>query len=90
MSYRQFGTLKYIRSYDVHAEHIRTFNLTTLGSLLQRGWIHRNGTRILLTGAGEKAFDEYNRATVNLRKHEGELSERVSLMLNIKSIHRVA
>lgn len=87
MSYRQFGTLKYIRSYDVHTEHIRMFNMSTLGSLLVRGWIVRNGTRLTLTKEGEDAFDSYNRATVNLRKNENDVSERVSLMLNLKYIN---
>lgn len=87
MSHRQYGTLKYIRSYEVHTDYVGQMNLTTLGSLLQRGWIVRNGTRVALTEQGEQVFEQYNKARVNLRKNAGEVSERVSRMLNLKSLH---
>lgn len=89
MSHRQYGTLKYIRHYDIQTDIVRQFNLTTLGSLLQRGWIQRSGTRVTLTAEGEKAFESYRNATVNLRKNgSAEVSERVSLMLNLHSLRK--
>lgn len=90
MSHRQFGTLKYIQSYDVHLDYVTQMNLTTLGSLLQRGYVTRNGTRVSLTDKGEKAFEEYSKATVSLRKSTGTISDRVARMLSLRSLKGVA
>lgn len=84
MSHRQYGTLKYIREHIVHTSHVRTLNLTTFGSLFQRNFIHRNGNLIELTKLGEDQFQLYHRAAASFRKHEGEISERVALMLSLK------
>lgn len=84
MTYRQYGTLRYILGHEINAEYVRRFNLTTFGSLLQRGWIKRTGDEIILTEKGLQAFDQYNRALPSYRKYEGELSDRVALMLNLK------
>lgn len=84
MSHLMFGTLKFIREHDVHTEHVKLYHMGTIGSLLKRGYIARNGTRVILTDKGEQAFDSYYRAGVNYRKTEGEISERVSLMLNLR------
>ena len=80
----QFGTLKYLRSHDVQVEHIRSLSQTTVGSLLVRGYIQRSGTLVVPTKKGYEAFDEYNRAEANFRKSDSDISDRVSLMLNLR------
>lgn len=86
MSHRQFGTLKYIREHHINTGHVRQLNLTTFGSLFDRGWIKRNGSTIQLTESGEDQYQLYARAQANFRKVEAELSERVALMLSIKML----
>lgn len=81
MTYRQYGTMRYISGHEIGTEFIKRFNLTTFGSLLQRGWIRRVGDSIELTKKGNEAFEQYTRALPNYRKVEGEISERVRLML---------
>ena len=85
MSYRQYGTLRYINSHIVTPDHVGLFNLTTLGSLIVHGWVVRKGNYLSLSAAGSEALDEYSKATANYRKRAGEVSERVALMLSIKS-----
>jgi hypothetical protein len=86
MSRNQWGTLRFIATHDVNTQHIRLFNMITLGSLLHRGWVERKLGLIVLTRAGQEVFTEYLRATANYRKQEGDLSERVALMLHLNSI----
>lgn len=86
MSNLQYGTLKYIITHDVQVEHLRVINQMTLGSLLVRGWIERSGTKIQATKNGIKAYDMYRLADVNMRKREADLSDRVGVLLHIRSL----
>lgn len=87
MTNLQYGTLKFLLAHEVNVEHLRVYNLTTLGSLIQRGYIQRQGTRISVTESGTQAYQLYHTAGPNYRKREGELSERVRLMLHIRALH---
>ena len=84
MSPLQFGTLKYIRNHDVQVDHVRMLSQMTVGSLLYRGYIQRSGSRITTTKKGDEAFDSYARSDANFRKKDGDISDRVRLMLNLK------
>lgn len=84
MTYRQFGTLRYIDKHDINLDYVRMFNLTTFGSLLHKGWAQKSGTKITLTKSGLAALEQYNKATVVTRKHAGDVSARVALMLNLR------
>ena len=94
MTHRQYGTMRYIISHVVTTSHVRAYNLTTFGSLLVRGWAVRNGNHIIPTEAGLEAVNQYSHSTITMRKTEGELSERVALLLslknNIRSIKRAS
>lgn len=84
MSHYQFATLKYLRNHDVRIVHIRMLHQGTIGSLLSRGYIQRAGASITLTNAGNEAFERYSNGGPNYRKQEGDISERVALMLSLK------
>lgn len=84
MSHYQFATLKYLRNHDVHIDYVRSLHMGTIGSLLYRGWIQRSGGKVTLTDAGNEAFERYSNSGPNHRKQEGEISERVALMLSLK------
>jgi len=86
MSSLQFGTLKYLIAHEITVEHLGIYNLTTLGSLIQRGWVERQGSKIAVTKDGQEAYDSYSRGGPNYRLKEGELSERVRLMLHINKL----
>jgi hypothetical protein len=89
MSKLQYGTLRFLVHHQVDVEHLGTYNLTTLGSLIVRGWVHRNGTRITVTKTGEEAYMDYHRAGPNYKLHAGELSERVRGLLHVSQLRMV-
>lgn len=84
MSHLQFGTLKYIRNHDISIDYIRILHMGTFWSLINRGWIQRSGGKIVLTRAGDEAYEQYSNGTANYRQKEGDISERVALMLSLK------
>lgn len=85
MSHLQFGTLKYIRNHDVSVDYIRILHMGTMYSLISRGWIQRSGGKIVITRAGEDAYELYAQGAPSYRKQEGNISERVALMLSLKT-----
>lgn len=84
MTHRQLGTLKFIQTHEVGMSYIKKFNLTTFGSLFQRGWIKRQGSEVVLTDSGKEEFEKYTRPEPVYRKIEGDVSDRVALMLSLK------
>lgn len=90
MSNLQFGTLKYLLEHAVTMDELRLYNLTTLGSLIVRGWVERSGSRIRATEAGVAAYMAYHRGTPNYRQHEAELSDRVRGLLHMSRLQAVA
>lgn len=86
MTNLQYGTLKYLINHEVSIEDLRIYNLTTLGSLLQRGYLQRQGTKLAVTEKGIEAYQLYHTGGPNYRQREGELSERVRLMLHLRML----
>ena len=82
--------LKFIITHDVNTQHIRLFSQISLGSLLARGWVERRLGNIVATQRGIDAYESYNRATVNYRKRESDVSDRVALMLNLRHDRKTA
>ena len=87
MTNLQYGTLRYLVGHSVSMDDIRMYNLTTLGSLIQHGWVERRGNQITATQEGVEAFELYHRGGPNYRQHEADLSERVRLMLHIRTLN---
>lgn len=85
MSARQFGMLRFISSHNVFIDHVRLFSMTTFGSLCSHGWVERHGNAVGVTRLGAEALLDYERAKPTYRKQEGDISDRVALMLNLKS-----
>lgn len=86
MSNLQYRTLRYFIHNDVQVDHLGIYNLSTLGSLVQRGWLERNGNLIRCTERGHEAYRAYHSGGPNYRQHEGDLSDRVRLMLHISAL----
>lgn len=86
MSHFQYRTLRYLIGNNANMEELRTFNLTTLGSLLQRGWVKREGDYVTVTKQGTEAYDSYRLGGPNKKMHEGDLSDRVRLMLHMRAM----
>lgn len=86
MTSRQYGTLKYFLDHDHELEHLGVFNLTTLGSLIKRGWLQKKGDRIVRTSKGVEAWQMYHQASAVYREREGPLTDRVRLMLHINAL----
>lgn len=84
MTHRQLGTLKFIQTHEVGMDYVRKFNLTTFGSLFERGWVKRVGNDIELTESGKEEFERYSKPEPVYRKTEGEISDRVALMLSLR------
>ena len=84
MTHYQFGTMKHFINHDKQdIDKLGQFNLTTLGSLIKRGWLARSGFIISVTEEGLKAFEEYKYASANYRKVDTGLSDRVRDMLHL-------
>src|SRR5262249_7851626 len=56
MSNLQYGTLRYLIHHEVDVEDLGIYNLSTLGSLIQRGWVERTGSRLSVTVPGMEAL----------------------------------
>jgi hypothetical protein len=54
--------------------------------MIIRGWVRRDGNRVIPTQEGVDAFNGYFRALPNYRKHEDEISERVRTLLHISKL----
>lgn len=89
MSNLQYGTLRYILNHAVDVQDLRVYNLTTLGSLVARGWVERSGNRIRATESGVDAYMAYHRSSPNYRQHEGEISERVRGLLHLSALQMI-
>lgn len=89
MSKLQYGTLRFLVHHQVEVEHLMVYNLTTLGSLIERGYVQRSGNYVTVTKAGEEAYMSYHRAGPNYRLHAGELSDRVRGLLHISALRAV-
>lgn len=83
MTSRQYGTLRYFVDHETTVDGLGKFNLTTLGSLIHRGWVQRKDSRIVITDKGVEAWQMYHRSGPVYREHEGPVSERVRLMLHL-------
>lgn len=90
MSNLQLGTLVYIIKHDVLVEDLRLYNLGTIGSLLVRGWIKRNGQRIDATKEGVDAAEMYLKAGPNIKQHESDISDRVRMFLHLRAMQMPA
>lgn len=86
MTSRQYGTLKYFLDHDHDLEHLGVFNLTTLGSLIHRGWVQKKGDRMVASNKGIEAWKLYHDASPVYRENEGPLTERVAVMLHINAL----
>lgn len=86
MTSRQYGTLKYFLDHEHDIEHVGVFNLTTLSSLVQRGWVQRKGKSLIVTSEGIEAWQLYHRASPVYREREGPVTERVAVMLHISAL----
>jgi hypothetical protein len=68
-------------------DYVPKFHMVTFSSLLIRSLIARNGSRIILTSAGEDAYSTYASGQPSYRMHESnEISERVE---NLLRLHRM-
>lgn len=90
MSNLQYGTLRYLMNHQVPVEDLRIYNLTTLGSLIERGWVVRNGGHVGVTEQGVEACMAYHRAQPNYRQHDAEISDRVRGLLHLSRLQAVA
>ena len=86
MTAHQYGTLKYVVNNVVTVSELGHYSMSTLGSLVQRGWVKRDGNKIEPTQDGMDAYYNYFKATSNYRKVDKEISERVRLMLHINKL----
>ena len=86
MTAHQYGTLKYIINNTVTISDLGLYSMNTLGSLIQRGWVKRDGNSITPTQDGINAYYDYYKAPPNYRKVEKDISERVRLMLHINKL----
>lgn len=86
MTNLQYGTLRYLIKHNVSMDDLRLYNLSTLGSLLQRKYLERRGDELTVTKEGMEAYLLYHTGGPNYRQHEGELSDRVRLMLHMRSL----
>lgn len=83
MSFKQFGTLKYIIYETVTLDNLRGLNMGTVDSLIIRGWVQRTGNVIRVTNNGAIAFDQYKHAKPNYRTVKKDISERCKFLLHI-------
>ena len=83
MSNLQLGTLKYIINHEVTVDDAQTLNMNTFGSLLVRGWVERDGGKIVATKPGHVAYDQYRLAGANFRQNAFDVSDRVRNLLRI-------
>ncbi len=85
LSRHQYGDLKFIHHNAPSLSYLRKAHASTLSSLAYRGYLRRHGTGdsavILLTPAGQEALAAYEKATLNERVREGELTERCMRLL---------
>ena len=94
LSRHQYGSLRFIAKNNVTMEYLRNAHANTLGSLAYRGYLKLSGVGIgdkavvILTQSGAEALLYYERATMNERTHEGELTDRCLRLL--KHSRRVA
>ena len=86
MSNLQLGTLKYLINHEVTVDDIRLLNMNTFGSLVKRGWVEREGKRIMPTKPGHLAYDAYRLAGANFRQQENDPSERVRALLRMTDL----
>ena len=81
LSRHQYGSLRYFSKGSVTLDQLRNAHATTLGSLLIRGYLQKQGSVIVLTKRGGEALRLYDQATINERSHEGDLTERCLKLL---------
>lgn len=87
LSRHQYGTLKFLADNKVTLADLKQANGTTLGSLAYRQYVYiaSNGVgdkaTVGLTHAGEEALKVYMDATLNVRSHEAEVTERCMRLL---------
>lgn len=89
MSPLQYGTLKFIVNHKVSVDDVRGYSMITFWSLCKRGYVKREGELIVVTKDGAEAYERYIRAAPNFRLHEAEISERVKLLLKIRTLQAV-
>jgi hypothetical protein len=83
LSHRQIGALKWIDSFNVKVEHLRSAHATTLWSLLHWKYIARVDDAIVLTKLGQEELRTYEQSTVPERKVEADLTERCQRLLKL-------
>jgi hypothetical protein len=89
MSNLQFGTLRYFVRNAGAVDTLGAYNMGTLGSLIQRGYLERRGGVITATKLGQEAYESYHNSQPNYRQRAGELSDRVRLLLHIRELRAV-
>lgn len=91
ISQYQYGTLHYIDNHSVSVKYCRMIRQNTLGSLIDNGWVVKNSRNILfLTKEGREQMDLYRIPKPSLRQNEADLTERVSNMLHVALLRRIA
>lgn len=73
-------------THDVQVDNAGNLSMVTFGSLVKRGWICRNGTKLELTPAGHEAYEMYHNAKANFRKYDTGLTEHVRTMLHVSRL----
>lgn len=85
LSRHQYGDLKFIHSHTPTLGYLRKAQANTLSSLAYRGYLRRHGSGdealVFLTALGEEALASYEKASLNERKIEKELTERCMRLL---------
>lgn len=89
MTAHQYGTLKYIINNDVTLTELGHYSMTTLGSMVIRRWVIRDGNKVIPTQEGIEAFNNYFRAAPNYRKVDKDISERVRSLLHISKLLKI-
>jgi hypothetical protein len=90
LSFRQFGSLRFIRDETPYLAALRGFNQITLWSLLKREYVYASGMggnrKIYLTDSGKKALSNYTDSSFSSRLVEDDITERVQSLLTLARI----
>lgn len=83
MTQHQYGTLKFIINNDITIDNLGHYSMATVGSMIIRKWVKRDGNRVIPTQEGIEAFNSFFKAQPNYRKNEADITERVRTLLHI-------
>ena len=86
MTNHQYIFMKKVVRSTVTTTHLTEISNVTVGSCVVRGWIYIRDNTVLPTDAGFEAFNAYDKGGLNLRKHVGDVTDRVKNLLHIHKI----